>query len=320
MPDAGFDLRVIEFLTDHRFSPLTELMQAFTFIGEIEGFVLVVALIYCAFDKRLAVRLAVLVLVTMSFNHLLKTLIANPRPFIREGTYAERWAVSPAKAVELAAEYSTPSGHAMGGSAFYTYLLLSVRRAPLRAAAVVLILGTGLSRPVLGVHYVEDVLLGWCLGVPIALLAWRFGDPIARAWSLLSLPSRGLLLVACSASIWLATSPLYEPSARPLPFVSYLGFLTGVLLADPLERRLVDFDPRSAGAWSRALRVALTVAAVFATLGLLDLAFTPIAPEASALGSALRYVRYAAAALTGMLAASWLAMRLGLAETSSQPA
>lgn len=314
MPEAGFDLGLIEFLSEHRSSPLTEVMQAFTFMGEIEGFVLVVAVIYCAYDKRLAVRLSVLVLITMSFNHLLKTLIANPRPFISDGTFAEKWAVSPGKTVELAAEYSTPSGHAMAGASFYTYFFLSVRRRPVRAAAVLMILGTGLSRPYLGVHYAEDVVLGWCLGVPIALLAWRFGNAIGSAWTGLSLRRRGLILVGCSAFIWLTTSPLYESNARPVPFVSYLGFLTGVLLTHPLEMKWLDFDPRSSSPLFKALRVVATVAAVFATLALLDIAFARIAPETSALGSALRYVRYATAGLSGMLLAPWLCARLGLAE------
>lgn len=320
MPRTGFDLGLIEFLSENRSSPLTEVFQAFTFIGEIEGFVLVVAVIYGAYDKRLAVRLSVLALVTMSLNHLLKTLIANPRPFIRDGTFAEKWAVSPGKTVELSAEYSTPSGHAMAGSSFYTYFFLSVRRRPVRVAAVVLILGTGLSRPYLGVHYLEDVLLGWCLGVPIALVAWRFTDGIRRAWTALSLSHRGLILVACSAFIWLTTSPLYEPNARPVPFVSYLGFLTGVLLAHPLELKWLDFDPRSSRPLFRALRVGMTVAAVFATLALLDIAFAGIAPDSSPLGSALRYLRYAAAGLSGMLLAPWLCTRLGLAELTSRPA
>ena len=42
MPESGFDRGLIEFLSRHRSSPLTEVMQAFTFMGEIEGFVLVV--------------------------------------------------------------------------------------------------------------------------------------------------------------------------------------------------------------------------------------------------------------------------------------
>ncbi len=171
MPESSFHLDLVQFLFENRNGPATALFQLFTLLGEIEGYVLVVCLIYVAYDKKLAFRLSVLALVTMSLNHLLKTLIANPRPFISEGTYAEKWAVSAAKAAELATEYSTPSGHAMAGSCFYSYLYASVKNRSVRIAAIVSILLMGLSRPYLGVHYLEDVFLGWALGISMAVFS-----------------------------------------------------------------------------------------------------------------------------------------------------
>ena len=140
MTESGFSLDLIQFLFENRTAPATALFQLFTFLGEIEGYVLVVCLIYVAYDKKLAVRLAVLALVTMSLNHVLKSLIANPRPFIGEGTYAEKWAVSASKAEELATEYSTPSGHAMTGASFYSYLYASVKNRYVRIAAIAALL------------------------------------------------------------------------------------------------------------------------------------------------------------------------------------
>jgi PAP2 superfamily protein len=87
-------------------------------LGESQQYILVVTLIYVMLDKTTAVRLATVVLLTMCFNHVLKIIIKEPRPFIREGTYLQKWAVSAANAKELATEHSTPSGHAMGDSAF----------------------------------------------------------------------------------------------------------------------------------------------------------------------------------------------------------
>ncbi|MEN8183358.1 MAG: phosphatase PAP2 family protein [Myxococcota bacterium] len=318
MLEASFNLDLIQFLFENRTPTGTTLFALFTFLGEIEGYVLVVSLVHVAYDKGLALRLAVLALVTMSVNHFVKTVIANPRPFIDEGTYAEKWAVSEAKAAELAPEYSTPSGHAMTGSCFYTYLCACVKSRSVRIASIGMVLLSGLSRPYLGVHYLEDVLLGWALGIPVALFALRFGAAIGNAWSRLSLPHRALIVVAASIGSWLVSSPLYDSNVhgQPLPFVSYLGFLAGIVLAYPLEARWVAFEPRSSTALHKALRLAISVSLVLGSLLLLDGLFGTLASDASLLGNALRFVRYAVAGTVGVLLCPFLFVSLGLAGTT----
>jgi hypothetical protein len=86
MAELPFSIDLLRFLADTRTELLTEVFQFFTLLGEVEGYVLLVTLIYVTYDKKLAYRLSVLTLVTMSLNHLLKTIIMNPRPFIAEGT------------------------------------------------------------------------------------------------------------------------------------------------------------------------------------------------------------------------------------------
>jgi len=205
----------------------------------------------------------------------------------------------------------------MAVSCFYIYLVARVRNRRVRVAAIAIILLTGLSRPYLGVHYYEDVVLGWALGLPIALLAARFGDRIGRAWHRLAAPHRLLIVVGASVALWLATSPLYASNeyGRPLPFVSYLGLLAGILFAYPLEARCVGFDPKSSTLLYKALRVVISVALVMGTLLALDTAFELLAADSSVLGNALRYVRYAAAGAMGVLGAPFLFVRLGLAGT-----
>ena len=78
---------LVQYLADHRLPGVTPVLQAFTDLGELQGYILLIALVFVAYDKRLAIRLAVLTLVAMSFNHIIKTLIANPRPFIKTRTY-----------------------------------------------------------------------------------------------------------------------------------------------------------------------------------------------------------------------------------------
>jgi undecaprenyl-diphosphatase len=76
-------------------------------------------------------------------------------------------------AIPLPDSYSFPSGHATAGAASLGALTVLVsERVPSHRArvwvwtlAAVLGVAIGLSRIALGVHYVTDVLAGWCLGV-----------------------------------------------------------------------------------------------------------------------------------------------------------
>jgi len=320
MPEFREDL--VQLLLEHRSAPASALFQTFNFLGDLEGYVLVVSFVYVAWDKELAFRLALLALGTMLLNHVLKTIIANPRPFVGEGTWAEKWAVSPAKAESLVSEYSTPSGHAMTGSAFYTYLFASLRQRWVRSAAIVCIVLTGLARPYIGVHYLEDVLLGWAVGIPAALLAVRYGEGLGRWWSGRTAPAQAFLVVAASLVLWVGTRAAYasNPHGPPLAVLSYLGFLTGFVLAYPAEARHVAFDPKSSGVAVRLIRFVVAIIAVASTLILLDHAFSLISRDDSILGNLLRYVRYAAAAIAGVLGGPYLFVRFGLAGTTTSRA
>jgi membrane-associated phospholipid phosphatase len=315
-----FNMQLMNFLADHRSPLLTQVFLFFTDIGEINGYILIATLIYVMFDKTLAVRLTVLVLLTMSLNHILKIVIRNPRPFVREGTWMQKWAVSPENARDLASEFSTPSGHAMACGAFYVYLYAAVKNPIVRVAAVMLILLIGLSRPYLGVHYLEDVLLGWIIGFLVALVAIFRGDWIATGWDRLPYATQAIVLIAASVALWLATLAIdgWAIDSQPRAFVAYAGSLTGVLLAVPLERHYVGFDPRSANIAFKVLRYVLTVSLVLAALYLLKIAFARLAGDYSLAGYALQYVRYAAAGAINIFVAPLLFTRLRLVSASDK--
>jgi membrane-associated phospholipid phosphatase len=313
-----FDMSVMQYLADHRTFLLTKFFLLATFVGEAEGYILVITLIYVMFDKTLAVRLSVLVLLTMCLNHVLKIIIKNPRPFIREGTYLKKWAVSTNNAKELATEYSTPSGHAMGGSSFYSYLYASVENRFVRVVAVVAILLTGLSRPYLGVHYPGDVLIGWVIGLIVALVAIKFADRISDAWNKLSYRRRAAIAVAASLILLLATIAIngWRVDSQPRAFLGYAGFLTGIVLGRPIELSVVDFDPRSSKPLAKILRFAISVAMALVSLIVLELAFRTVAADFSIAGYLLQYVRYTVAGVVSIFVAPLFFTKIGLAETN----
>lgn len=75
---------------------------------------------------------------------------------------------------------SFPSGHAMNATIVYLNLglivawrqVLPAARAVAMLLTTVVILGVGMSRPYLGVHWVSDVLAGWLAGISWVCLCW----------------------------------------------------------------------------------------------------------------------------------------------------
>jgi undecaprenyl-diphosphatase len=129
---------------------------------------------------RLAVFVAVTVGVSPGINDLVKVTVDRARPVLPDPVAHESGA-------------SFPSGHAQAAVVGYAVLLLvflpvlhgGLRRLAI-AVALLMVLGIGLSRVALGVHYVSDVLAGYVLGAAwvAAMIAsfnvWRREDGLSR--------------------------------------------------------------------------------------------------------------------------------------------
>jgi hypothetical protein len=248
----------------------------------------------------------------MAFNDLLKLLIKNPRPFVADGTYEQKWAVSPAEAKALALEYSTPSGHAMGSASFFSYLFAFAKKRFVRVCIVLLIVLIGVSRPYLGVHYVEDVLLGWAIGLLFGLGAIRYSGRLANLWNRCPYGLQIAITVAASAALWLLACAFngWRIDGQVREMSICCGSLTGIVIACPLELRIVNFDPRSGGPADKLLRYLMSIGIMIAILLALHPAFIPFAGNSPIAGSVLDYLRYAAADFAGMFLAPLLFCRV----------
>ena len=132
---------------------------------------------------RLALFLIVTGLLGGLLNSTIKVLVDRPRPIF-------------ADPIATARGLSFPSGHAMAVAVNYGALLLVYLPALARRwrrvatiAALTIIIAVGVSRLVLGVHYVTDVIGGWLLGAAWLALStaafsiWRVerGKPAVEA-------------------------------------------------------------------------------------------------------------------------------------------
>lgn len=271
---------------------LDAFFKAITFLGNREGYLVLLTLCYWCVNPRWGLRLLVLVMLSSAFNEILKSLLDLPRP-------------DPAVVRQLVQEssFGFPSNHAQTGAVIvWGFLTARVRRPWFSALALVIIVLIGMSRVYLGIHFPHDVVGGWLLGAATLWLWLRREESLAAWWH--RQPEGRQVLVSVAAPLaMLLLMPADSSNLYPNETGATLaGILMGAGLGAILLCRDGGFDvhvswPRRA---RRYLIGILLVGGLYVVGGLL--------PEFSpwALDIVIRIVRYA---LIG-LAAVWLAPRL----------
>jgi undecaprenyl-diphosphatase len=108
---------------------------------------------------RVGAGLALASLLSSLVSDMLKLAFARPRPSLLPH-------------LDAVNNLSYPSGHATSAMAVYLFMALMVpaeHRARWMIPMLLLVLATGLSRMMLGVHYPSDVIGGWMLGAAFAM-------------------------------------------------------------------------------------------------------------------------------------------------------
>ena len=139
-------------------------LRLFTTIGEAQGVILISALLLLLpfTRRRIGAPTSVIVISSWLTNTLVKHFFARARPV--------------GKLLSVGG-FSFPSGHAMNNMALYLsvmLLLIPICKTRTQKTAVILICGLmpliiGFSRVYFNVHYISDVMGGWCLGAALAL-------------------------------------------------------------------------------------------------------------------------------------------------------
>jgi hypothetical protein len=191
------------------------------------------------------------------------------------------------------------------------YLALRFRNRIFTIVAVILILGIGLSRLVLAVHFPQDVIGGWLIGlILLGVYAWAevpVGRWIARQKTIVQL----VLAVAVPVLLIFLhpadTQGLYPAEGAVTPMSAMVGFGIGLIMERAWVRFKVDGEW-----WRRGLRYLLGVIVV-AIFYLVPKLLLPVGMPYG-LEVAVRFVRYALVGWVAVFLGPWLFVRLGLAE------
>ncbi len=281
-------------------SPAADLVfQLITFLGDEKFYLLLLPLVYWCFDKRLGIRLAVLVLASNTVNLWCKYAFGLARPDPTKVRY-----------VTSQGGPGFPSGHTQAATTAFGYLGTQVRRWAYRIAGIALFLLVGLSRLYLGVHHLHDVVGGLVIGGMLVLLFVKALPASERLWGswprgLRYAVALGLPVLLLAGTSLLLGAPGTDDAAGSL------GALVGFGIGGLLEVEHVRFT--SGGAFGqRLLRFVLG----FALVAVVYFGLSALPIE----GSIWRFVRYACIGFFASALAPWLFVRLRLAGAEALPA
>lgn len=267
------------------------LFKLVAFLGDEKFYLLLLPLVYWCIDKRLGIRLAVLVMASNTVNLWLKFACGLPRP-----------SAPPVRQVAIETGPGFPSGHTQSVTVTAGYLVREIRRWRAHLVAAVLVFLVALSRLYLGVHFPHDVLGGLALGYFVLFLFVWVSLVAERSWLTWPRALRYGLALAVPVLL-LAVWPLEDTAGS-------LGALAGFGMGGLIEVERVRFEVTGTSL-QRLLRLLVGLVGV----AVLYFGLRAALPD----GIPWRFVRYASVGLFASVAAPWIFVRLGLAQAEPAP-
>ena len=236
-------LHDLQWVLPLRTPALTQLALALSWLGYSTFIMFFMAIGYWTWSKAVFFRLLVLVVINAVLNAYVKDWVQDPRPPLALRLDDQ-----------IGASYGLPSGHAQMAVVMWMWLAWELRRAWAWVLGSVIVLGVIASRLYLGVHDLEDVLVGAALGGASLLVFervrrqhWRWQTRLG--WS--------VALIALATALVLASWPGNAPEYIP----TLAGWLAVAIWSLQVEQRHIDSAP-PATAWRR-VAVGLLGAACF---------------------------------------------------------
>ncbi len=241
------EIQFLQFLESLRTDFLVKLFEGVTMLGEETILIIVIAVLYFAYDKRLALRIGYITVTSMCVNGVVKNIVKRPRPFASGE-------VTPARA-HTATGYSFPSGHTQTFATWSTAFAMYYRKVWMGVLAGIGIVSVAFSRMFLGVHYPSDVMGGAVLGVGMAValgIVYEKTVDIRRLYGITA-----LVMLPFAVVFMVGADPLYEDF-----FILY-GMLAGLYFANGLEAKYapIRYD---VVAWKKVLRIVIGIGVVLA--------------------------------------------------------
>lgn len=215
-------LSILQFFQSIRNPFLNIVFLLFTISTELPVLVLFTAMMYWCINKKYGQKILFALIGNITLNTGIKELVKAPRPIGTQGIESMR--------TSTATGYSFPSGHTQSATAFWVSIMTIFKRKWLYILGSVIILGVGISRLYLAVHWPIDVLCGWIFGIIFTIFLSKVFDYIDNN------KAYGVLLVVLIPFV------VFAFLINSTEYTKILGLLTGFILGYIVEDKFIQFE------------------------------------------------------------------------------
>ena len=195
---------------------LHRIFTFFTICTEVPVITVLTAMLYWCINKKAGQRILFALAGSLNINVAVKNIVKMPRPIGTKGLISLR--------TQTATGYSFPSGHTQTATTFWTSMITQFKNIWIYIIGILMILGAGISRLYLAVHWPMDVIVGWILGIILSILFIKLFDYIDNSKNYYILVIIMLIFGVCT--YFVGGEDFYKL------FGLYSGFALGYMVED----------------------------------------------------------------------------------------
>lgn len=293
-----YQLDILMYLQSIRNELLTSLFTFFTICTEVPVITVLTAMLYWCINKKAGQRILFALCGSLNINIGVKNFVKMARPIGLKGLESLR--------IETATGYSFPSGHTQTATTFWIAMMTQFKKAWVYIIGILMILGAGISRLYLAVHWPMDVIVGWFFGIVLSILFVKIFDYIDDSKSYYILI--GIMLIFGVCTYFIGGEDFYKM------FGLYTGFVLGYMVEDTYinfstesekkRKNIFAKNPsKFEGLGNRILRFVVGIISLLAVYLLLSYLEDIIAVKLEEITNIFKYLKYTIVVFWGVAGA-----------------
>lgn len=307
--ETGIGLDIVLWFQQNRAAWMEVMVQILDQIGLDLGYVALFGFIFWAVNKRHGIRLTFALVVIAIVSFALKDAIMRPRPYLVSDL------VTP---VFEADGFGVPSGHTSFAVMIWGYIAIWLRKGWVWVVAISYMLLQGFGRMIAGVHFPQDVVAGFLVGIVTLAIYYPTARRLGQFWLRQSLATQFAISIFIPVVMAIIGMSLALEAYQVEAYLTMIGLAMGIGLGASIEHHFVQFQPPA-----QPMKKVIIFVIGAVTISAILLGLSPVfdlTAETGIVAYILRIVRYALTGFTAIALVPMLGIQLNLLEKSQQEA